>query len=382
MVKVVVGVRAFSSFKRSLHTLQCSKLTRKGDAIPAFLVTLCLSLLFNGCGPSSENKEGAGPYLYQVRGPIQGTRFNIKFYTTDTSKAWKKGIQEELEDLDQSLSTYIDSSLISRFNRSDSGVFMDPHLRSVLKTAKQVHKETNGAFDPTIMPLVRAWGFGPEKDRRETPDSAVVDSLMKMTGFSRLETVQHADSLFLKKTRPGLELDLNAIAQGYSVDHMTRWLRKKGIARSMVEIGGEVRTQGKKDNGKAWRIAIDKPKKKREKGEFLRILRLEDASMATSGNYRKFYEKDGKRIGHTIDPTTGYPIERRTLSATIIDSNCARADAYATAFMAMPWDEAIGHLETGVSKMIKGGFLVGIDTNGEMITREYNMPIEKHSESH
>ncbi len=300
----------------------------------------------------------------------------MKFFTPDTAKNWGKAIRRELDTLDNSLSTYKETSTISQFNRSDSGIRADSHLIRVVRTARKVWEATQGAFDPTIMPLVRAWGFGPKKKRQETPDSADIDSLLRLVGMSGIRMIEKDGAAYLRKEEKGTELDLNAIAQGYSVDHLSQWLREQGITRFMVEIGGEVRASGKKKDGSPWRIGIDRPRKKRKKGAYLGAVELHNASLATSGNYRKFYEKDGEKYHHTIDPRTGYPVKRRLLSATVLTRNCALADGYATAFMVMGWEHTLSFLEKE-DHPIQGAYLVGVgEKEGELITHDFQMDLE------
>lgn len=206
--------------------------------------------------------------------------------------------------IDLSMSTYKPNSTISKFNQSDSGLVVDPLLAEVYKKSIIIYRQTNGLFDPTVAPLVNAWGFG--KDTIAINDSLIIDSLRHLVG---LDNTELKENLFLYKKMPGIQLDFNAIAQGYSVDLIADYLEKNNIIHYMVEIGGEIKTKGKNANGEDWKIGIDKPIENSNKRELSTIISLTDKAMATSGNYRKFYIKNGKKYSHTINPITGYPAE-------------------------------------------------------------------------
>ena len=213
---------------------------------------------------------------------------------------------------------------------------------------------SNGAFDPTVYPLVDGWGF--MKDVEIVPDSATVDSLRNLVGFqdgNHFKFLYQLDSLGnsipackIVKNNKNAKLDFNAIAQGLAVDIIAEKLESKGAKNYFVEIGGEIRVCGLNTEGSLWRIAIDKPieNSSAEDREYQEIIMLKDKSVATSGSYRKFYEKEGIKYSHTIDPKTGYPVQHTLLSATVVADNCGTADAMATAFMVMGAEKSIQFL--------------------------------------
>jgi len=288
-----------------------------------------------------------------IQGEAQGTTYTVK-YIGQRIEQLPQQLDSLLLSIDRSLSTYDSSSLISAFNRGDT-IVPDEMFKEMVDHSRSIHKETKGAFDPTIGPLIRAWGWGFSK--AEEMDSAKVDSLLQIRGF---EKVQLEDGLaYLTDTRAAL--NFNAIAQGYSVDLMADFLERYEIHNYYVELGGEIKVKGVKQDSSFWRIGIDKPEEGNESRDLIAILELENKAMATSGNYRKFYEKDGKKYSHTIDPNTGYPVQHNLLSATVISDNCYRADALATAFMVMGLESAVEVLE---SNSVDQAFLVYTNEDG------------------
>jgi len=238
--------------------------------------------------------------------------------------------------MDVSLSLWVDDSFLSKANAIEGDKIGIPHsdlyFEEVLGISKEVHGRTDGAFDPSIYPLVKAWGFGAKAfDKMETPN---LDSLSSLTGFDTYDAyIAHVggEKIFNKKI--GLQLDFNGVAQGYTVDVIGRLLKEKGATDFMIEVGGEVLTAGHKLDGTEWRIAIDKPTD--GKREMQATIDITDRALATSGSYRKYWLKDGKRYSHTIDPKTGHPVDHQVLSVTTVMDDAGRADAYATAFMVM-----------------------------------------------
>ena len=287
-----------------------------------------LIILFTGLFICSCNQKPKTTYI-SFGGFTQGTTYTIT-YESINSIDYQDEIDYLLAEFDTSLSTYNSSSLITKINNNESNK-TDYYLNVVLQKAEEVYKSTNGAFDITVAPLVNAWGFGFKN--KEEMTNAKVDSILDFIGFDKISI---RDSLIIKQD-PRVMLDMNAIAQGYSVDVVADFLEKKGIINYLVEIGGEVKTKGVNKKGKAWKIGIDKPFDNNfVPGENLQaIIKLTNKSLATSGNYRKFYELDGVKYSHTIDPKSGYSVNHSLLSATVIANDCITADAYATAFMVM-----------------------------------------------
>jgi thiamine biosynthesis lipoprotein len=271
-------------------------------------------------------------------GFAQGTTYSVIY---DNNKriapdVLKAEVENVLRAFDMSLSLYKDSSVISRINRNED-VVPDDYFTEVFNKSAHISEITDGAFDITVGPLVKAWGFGP--DSHKNFDKSTLDSLMKLVGMDKVSIVNGR----LVKTDPDIKLDVNAIAQGYSVDVICAYFDLKGFKNYLIEIGGEVRAKGTKA-GAHWRIGIDKPEDNNNSpGETLQaIIRISEKALATSGNYRKFYvEDDGTKYSHTIDPKTGYPAKNRLLSATIIADDCATADGIATACMVMGKEAAI-----------------------------------------
>ena len=245
------------------------------------------------------------------------------------------GIDSLLEAFNQSLSTYIPDSEISTFNREDSLGFQTGFFYPILKASQKVVEETYGAFDPTVGPLVNAWGFGPDK-QPALLDSAYVDSLLSKVGFSRVAF----DEVRVMKEE-GMYLDFSAIAKGYAVDLVAQYLTDMGVVNYLIEIGGEVRVQGLNEKGEPWTIGIEDPRVEKNERSLLAAIPLRNRSLATSGNYRNYYEREGQLVAHIIDPRSGYNNFNKILSASVFASNCMEADAYATAFMVLGVDSSL-----------------------------------------
>ncbi len=267
------------------------------------------------------------PYVY-LNGHALGTRFSIKYKGKNN---YQTAVDSIFNRINASLSTYHPNSLISRINRNDSLVVTDAHFENVFRKARRIYKETQGYFDPSVGVLVNAWGFGPEKPANK-PDSLQIKQLMQSVGFDKIQWKKHT----IQKENPAMYIDFNAIAKGYTVDVIGRFLESKGIRDYMVEIGGEIRVRGKNPENAYWSIGIEKPVPDASRA-LDTIIHLHDQSVATSGNYRKFkIDKKGHKYVHTINPKTGFTEQNDVLSASIITSlDCADADAYATACMVM-----------------------------------------------
>ena len=277
-------------------------------------------------------------YKVSLTGNTMGTSYSVKYLDRE-KRSFKTQIDSLLQSVNQSLSTYEPESEISRFNRNDTIEFKLPFFLPVLQKSLEVYENTYGAFDPTVMPLVNAWGFGP--DKTDIPDSITVDSLLSLVGFSNIIF----DTTKVWKQKPDVQLDFSALAKGYGVDVIANYLITNGIRNLMVEIGGEVYCQGKNDQEKFWLIGIDNPSPSLS-GNWLKAkVRIENRAVATSGNYRNFYTREGKTYAHTISPFTGYPIQQEVLSASVFADNCMTADAYATAFMVLGLEKSKQVLE-------------------------------------
>ncbi len=291
---------------------------------------LSIMILLSSC-ETQVTQEGENIDVQLIQGEAQGTTYSIKY--TGEAKVEKSQIDSVLDQIDLSLSAWVQESVLTEFNNQDSILISDNHFLTVFYRGKEVHDMTQGAFQPMIMPLVRAWGFGPEGG--ELKDGTNLDSLKKFVNydFQIIADTISESIIFVKDA--GYQMDVNGIAQGYSVDVVSEFLEREGIENYMVEIGGELMAKGKNENGDYWRIGVDKPSSTAENRQLEAIVTLKDAALATSGSYRKFYEKDGRKYSHTIDPSTGEPVNHNLLSATVLASNCTNADAFATAFMVM-----------------------------------------------
>ena len=274
-------------------------------------------------------RQNDTPYQHD-EGMVFGTIYHI---TYQSDKNYQKEIEAELQKVDQSLSPFNKTSIISRINRNED-VTVDEMFKEVFTLAEDISKETDGAFDITVAPMVNTWGFGFKQGK--TPDKEVIDSLRAIVGYHKVSLVEG----HVKKQNPNTMLDCSAIAKGYGSDVVARFLKGKGIDNYMVEIGGEVVTSGNSEKRVPWRIGVNKPTDDslNTNTELQTVLNVTNKAMATSGNYRNFYYKNGKKYAHTIDPKTGYPVQHNILSATVIANNCATADAYATSFMVLGLD--------------------------------------------
>lgn len=288
-------------------------------------------------------------------GFIFGTIYHITYHS-DTNL--KKEIEAELKKVDQSLSPFNKTSVISKVNRNENPV-VDPMFKEVFLLAENISNETHGAFDITVAPLVNEWGFGFKKGVE--PTRQVIDSLKYIVGYQK---VKLTPKNYVQKQDPRIMLDCSAIAKGYGCDVVARLLRKNGINDYMIEIGGEIVTRGFNQKQEPWRIGVNKPTDDslNTSQELQTILNVTDIAMATSGNYRNFYYKNGKKYAHTIDPKTGYPVQHNILSATVLAKNCATADAYATSFMVLGLEGAQKILQQHPELM---AYLIYADKDGK-----------------
>ncbi len=287
-----------------------------------FLVVL---VIFLGCNTNTK------PIKNQHRGEALGTTYSIIFIT-DESLNLEEEIDSVFQVVNHSMSTYIPDSDISKINQGDSTVVVDEMFKEVFEISTRVHQASNGYFDPTVGVLVNAWGFGPET--RIELDSAKVDSLLQFVGWHKVKLNKDQT---IAKQNPAIRFDFNAVAKGYAIDRLGKMLEKKGIANYIVEVGGEVQAKGSNTiTEKLWTVGVDDPTNPIQRGSGA-ILTLKDKALASSGNYRKFRvdAETGEKYVHTIDPKTGYTKNSRILAASVIADDCATADAYATAFMAM-----------------------------------------------
>lgn len=292
------------------------------------LLSLVTILLLTSC----QTKKSE--YL-KISGFAQGTTYHIT-YENSNNQDYSVDIDSILKAFDRSLSIYDSTSIISRINNDDPTVEADDWFIEVFKKSDEVNTASAGAFDITVGPVVRAWGFGNGPVAKH--DTAYIDSLLQYVGMDKVKL----DGRKVIKQYPGVKIDVNAIAQGYSVDVVCGFFTNKGIKNYLVEIGGEVRGKGTNASDKFWHIGIDRPADgNMMPGEELQaIVEINNKALATSGNYRKFFVEDGVKYAHTIDPKTGFPARNTLLSATVVCDDAMTADAYATSFMVLGIDKS------------------------------------------
>ncbi len=317
------------------------------------IITFLLSLILSGCRKAQVYDS--------FNGFVQGTTYSMVFENSGRHDVQdlKSKVEKILSDFDMSLSLYKDSSILSKVNRNED-VVPDNFFIEAFNKSIQITQITDGAFDITVGPLVKAWGFGPDAHKNFSETRR--DSLLKLVGMDKVRITNGR----IVKDDPHIMLDFNAIAQGYSVDVICDYFNSIGIKSYLVEIGGEVRVRGDK-GGVLWRIGIDRPSENNiiPGNDLQAVISLKDRSLATSGNYRKFFVENGIKYSHTIDPRTGYPARNQLLSATIIADSCATADGIATACMVMGKDKTIEFL--GFHPEYEA-FLVYSDESGNFIT--------------
>ncbi|MEX2525957.1 MAG: FAD:protein FMN transferase [Gammaproteobacteria bacterium] len=249
------------------------------------------------------------------------------------SSALRNAVQARLDEIDRTMSTYIDESELSRINRShqDGWIDISEDLYNVIAGAVEISHLSGGAFDITIGPVVNLWGFGPDDTNDSVPAAEKINATLEMTGYTKLKTGLSPPGI--KKTVPELYLDLSGIAKGYAVDEIAALLESREISDYMVDIGGEIMVRGRNPDGRLWRLGVEKPVSGERSVQ--QIIPLHDTAMATSGDYRNYFEKDGIRYSHTIDPRTGYPVRHNLASVTVLHESAMTADALATALLVM-----------------------------------------------
>ncbi|TWT67613.1 Thiamine biosynthesis lipoprotein ApbE precursor [Posidoniimonas polymericola] len=303
----------------------------------------------NPAGPSANAPVG----VVSFTGPTMGTRYSVKVVIDDADERLEElqhRVDERLVEINKRMSTYDPRSELSRFNQSDSEDWFEVSAETakVVAYALEIAAATGGQFDPTVGPVVNLWGFGPDGRRSEPPTDDEVAAALARIGYQSVEARQEPPAL--KKSRPDIYVDLSAIAKGYGVDAVSELLTELGAAASMVEIGGEVVCRGRKPDGSSWKIGVEKPD---ESGRVLQtVLDIDDHAIATSGDYRNFFEDHGERFSHTINPATGRPVTHRLATVSVQAPSCMRADALATALLVMGGDEGYNWAsENGVAAM-------------------------------
>lgn len=279
----------------------------------------------------------------QFNGTAQGTTYHITYYASD-SLVKKKQIDSILNKIDSSLSLYKPYSLINQFNNSKDGVAVDKHFANVVKKAQKVYKNTNGLFDITIYPLTEAWGFGPKKID-SVPGAATVKHLLSCVDSRLLYWKKNK----LMKKNPCVKIDANGIAQGYSVDVIAEFFEQTGIQNYLIELGGEIRVNGRKPGNEKMSVGIEAPGEEVDFSVIEKIVYLDEGAITTSANYRRYYESQGKKISHLINPKTGYSFQNELISVTVYAKDAITADGYDNAIMGMGLEKGLAFVNNNKS---------------------------------
>lgn len=297
---------------------------------------------------------------FHLSGHAQGTTWHITYYSSD-STVLSSQIDSILDKIDSSLSLYKPYSLISRFNSHPSGIHMDKHLSAVVRQSLDTYRETDGLFDITVQQLVEAWGFSAQQPDKY-PDSAAIRSLMTCIGSDQLSVRDG----YLFKAQPCIHIDLDGIAQGYSVDILADFLEQQHINHYVVELGGELRVKGRKPSGEHMRIGIEAPNENEfESPVMQKILYMDDGAVTTSGSYRAWREHGGKKFSHTIDPRTGYPVDNELISVTVFAKKAIIADAYDNVLMIMGLKKAMRFVN---NRKDMAAFFIYRDKSGAIVS--------------
>ncbi len=321
------------------------------------LLTFLIISFFVSC------KQNRGLKLVKFGGEAQGTYYAVTYYS-ETGEILQNQVDSILKGFNFYASLWEPNSTICKINRNDSLITLDSIFVDLFNKSISISKITEGNFDFTVGQLVNAWGFG--FDGRTKLNKYKIDSLLKFVGYKNIEIKNGK----IVKMNPNIKIDFNAIAQGYSVDILSKYLSDKGIENYLIDVGGEVMGKGKKPDGGLWTVGIEKPAENADSERILKAkIKLLGKAIATSGNYRKYYEENGIRYSHTIDPKTGYPVRHSLLSATVLADECWEADAYATAFMVMGLEKSLNFIKK-TNKL--EAFFIFTDESGNLKTFSTN----------
>ena len=287
-----------------------------------------------------------------ILGKTMGTTYTIKVIpgSFQRTSGLKEAIEKRLNTINQSMSTYIKGSEISRFNatrNTETKFFISDDFWNVMTVAAKLYRLTGGAWDATVKPLVNLWGFGSAKSGNRIPKKDKIDSVLSDIGFEKIEIARNRT---LKKKKAAVSLDFGSIAKGYAVDQVANFIRAEGFENYLVEIGGEVYASGRRKDGKPWRVGINKPVAGAPADQVYKIVDLTDRALATSGDYRNYFIKNGTRYSHILDPRTGYPVKNGVVSASVTADTCTFADGLATALMVMGPEKGIS-LVNGINSV-------------------------------
>lgn len=289
-----------------------------------------------------DNPTAKGNSGMVLEGKTMGTYWRASLAGVDNARQaeLREKIQAQLDGDDRLMSTYKTDSALSRFNqsRSTAPYAVDEAMSDIVTMALRIGARTDGAMDITVGPLVNLWGFGPDKQPVKTPTQAQIDAAKSLTGLHHLTVINQSGKQWLQKDLPDLYVDLSTVGEGYAADHLARLMEQNGISRYLVSVGGAVVTRGTNAEGKAWRVAIQKPTDRENAVQA--VVDLNGHGISTSGSYRNYYELDGKRLSHVIDPQTGQPIQHKLVSATVIATTALEADGWDTGLMVLGTEKA------------------------------------------
>ncbi len=267
-------------------------------------------------------------------------RISLAGVAPERKSSLQKAVQQQLDEDDRQLSTWKNDSVLSRFNqyRGSDPQPVSENMADIVSLSLRIGRKTAGAMDITVGPLVNLWGFGPDKQPVKEPTQAQIDAAKALTGLQHLQVIQKAEGAYLQKDLPGLYVDLSTVGEGFATDHLARLMEKEGINSYLVSVGGAVLTRGTNAQGQPWKVAIQKPTDRENAVQA--VVDLQGHGISTSGSYRNYYELDGKRISHVIDPTTGRPIQHKLVSATVIATTALEADGWDTGLMVLGEEKA------------------------------------------
>jgi len=337
------------------------------NALSPYAGSLLLpALLLTACTPASHTRHFSGHTM--------GTTYRVTYVArTAATPPSQQAVEDLLHEINASVSNYIETSLISQLNASrdiSASHAVDRHFAAIFRRSREIYEDTGGAFNPALGPLIDAWGFGP-KQPQALPDDSTVRALLKVSSFDAFD-LQESPAVVRKRIAEA-QLDFGGIAKGYAVDTIAALLDNSGVQDYLVEIAGEVRAKGKRADGGIWEVGIERPAEDALAQRNIQIIvELENAAVSTSGNYRNLQEEAGRRVGHILNPRTGYPAMSSLLSATVLAPNAMTSDAYATALMVMGLDEALQFVES--HKELSAYFIAMDSTGGTIEKRSSRFP--------
>lgn len=305
----------------------------------AFVLLGWLVAVLGGCGERSDT-------LLELSGPTMGTYYQVKVANPPagvTQASLQSGVDQVLGEVNRQISTYDPESELSRFNRNPGTGWIEVSrdLLSVVEEGSRTSRISDGAFDVTVGPLVNLWGFGPDPKTDSVPSDQAIQEAMERVGYERLQL--HTEPPAFRKERGDMYVDLSALGEGYGADRVAEYLIGRGVTDFMVAVAGAIRVQGHNAKGTPWAIAVEEPTP--GKRAVHRIIQITDEGLSTSGDYRNYFERDGRRYSHEIDPRTGRPVEHRLASVTVISESAMRADALATALMVLGDEQGLAVAE-------------------------------------